>query len=168
MSEEITEKDIWMQLFALADRCQPIVTKYTVCIYAHQQNRLQVVGTGLVLRIADKHFLMSAAHVLDFTFYHGLPFFAAAVSETPAPPVPLLFVRRHSSARRKDLSEKDPNLRDYDPVDVSVAELQDETSASASAPPARCWDGSVWKPAPSTSAGARSSADTNSRGSVGD
>jgi hypothetical protein len=123
--EQETEAEIWRELFALADLCQPTVTKYTVCIYAHQDT-LKPAGTGVLLRVGEKYFLVSAAHVMDFTFYHQLQFYAS-VSTTPSIPVPLLFERRSSSARPKELSTKNANLRDDDPLDISIAEFKQES-----------------------------------------
>jgi hypothetical protein len=125
MSVREAEADLWRELFALAALCQPLVTKHTVCIYAHQES-LKTAGTGVLLRVAAKHFLVSAAHVMDLNFYHQLQFYAS-ISTTPAPPIPLLFEHRHSSARPTNLSLKDSALRDDDPLDISIAELKQET-----------------------------------------
>lgn len=126
----VSEEEIWAQLYALAEKCHPHVVKSTICIYGWQ-DKLKATGSGVLLRVADRHFLISAAHVLDLTFYHQFQLYTS-VSFSPAPPVPLLFVRRASSAKPVGMAATASDLRDADPLDFSVAELQPETAEQIS------------------------------------
>src|SRR4051812_18213996 len=115
MNSNEMEALVWQQLFAQTEKFIPVITKYSVCIYAWQSvnSALVPAGTGVLLQVAGKHFLMSAAHVMDYTFYHGIQFYAAGSVEAEKP-VALAFERRRCSARPIGLSDKDPDLRDLD------------------------------------------------------
>ena len=132
MSDDGLDAQIWRQQHALAARVQPVVTKYTICVYA-LQDTLKAAGTGVLLQVADHYFLLSAAHVLDFTFYHKLQFYASVDASGFAPPIPLLFVKRRASARSTYLSTQDPTLRDDDPLDISVALFERDTALALGA-----------------------------------
>lgn len=123
------EGEIWDELFELADRAQQVITKYTVCIYVWQKKikRLAVAGTGVLLRVGDRHFLLSAAHVLDLGFHLKMPM-AIQPSLDSVPPIPLNFVGRKSSDPSSGMEENDPDLRDSDPLDISLAELTPDTA----------------------------------------
>ena len=125
----VPDPEGWKQMLAFANRCQPTITKYTVCIYVWQERnrKLAVAGTGVLLRVADRSFMLSAAHVMDLTFNHKMPF-AAHVGSGAEKPIPLAFIARKSSDPPPDISHGDPDLRDGDPLDISIAELTPETA----------------------------------------
>ena len=117
---DITEAEIWRQLIALAERRQQVATKATVCLYAWQDG-LKVAGTGVLLAVADKHFLLSAAHVMDLTFIHGFQFHACLSRTEPL--VGIEFVCRCSSIKPAGIDSRDSCLRDNDSIDLSAAEI---------------------------------------------
>lgn len=121
-----SEEALWEQINQLSMRCLPKIAKTSICLYVWNEERLKVAGTGVLLRIADRHFILSAAHVIDLTFYHKMLFYTSHLGEA-AIPFPLLFKTRDSSARSPNLDTTDPNLRHEDPYDFSLAELQQET-----------------------------------------
>jgi hypothetical protein len=134
MFPEAIENEIVKLVFSFADRCQPVVSEYTVCIYAWQEKcrRLGVAGTGVMLRVGGKHFILSAAHVLDLAFNLKMPL-AAQPNKYPERPIPLLFVGRRSSDPPTGIADNDPDLRNGDPLDISIAELTPETAEKLAA-----------------------------------
>jgi hypothetical protein len=91
--ENEMEAEIWRELFALLERAQLIITKYTVCIYVWQEkiSQLTVAGTGVLLRVGERRFLLSAAHVLDLAFFFHMPL-AVQPNDSPGQPIELAFV----------------------------------------------------------------------------
>src|SRR4028118_517034 len=122
------ESSILQRIDMFADSCQPTITKFTTCIYCWQEKirKWGVAGTGVLLRIAERHFLMSAAHVLDLGSSFQMPF-AVQPSIGPANLVPLRFLSGFSSLPPSDVSPTDPDFRDGDPLDVGIAELHPES-----------------------------------------
>lgn len=116
-------------IFQFADRCNAVISKSTVCIYVWQERikRLAVLGSGILLRVGDRHFLLSAAHVLDYGFYLHMPL-VAQPNEDPEPPITLDFVGRKSSDPPPGVAVTDLSLRDDDPLDISLAELTPDVS----------------------------------------
>jgi len=121
----MTDAQIWQRLYALTNECQPRISKSTICLYGFQ-NGLKQNGTAILLRVADKHFLVSAAHVLDFTFYHSFQYFTTSSYDENSL-FRLKFISRQSSAKPPNVPSNSPQLRDDDPIDISVAELSPET-----------------------------------------
>jgi len=57
------------QLFQASNK---IVTQSTIPIFRFDENQLRLHGTGVFLRIGDRHFILTAAHVLDANVYHKM------------------------------------------------------------------------------------------------
>jgi hypothetical protein len=67
------------QFRAFVDRlvreCPKIIQRHTIAFFG-EQNRKQVqCGSGVLVQIGGRHFVLSAAHVLDLHTQHKLPFF---------------------------------------------------------------------------------------------
>jgi len=119
---QFSEDELWVQLFQLATQVQERIRKHTVGFYTYQDG-IKVAGTGVLFRVAQRHFVLSAAHVLDYTFRHGFLFHSLGPDSKLHP---VEFIRRRSS--------KCPDSgRDDDPLDISVAEFTPETASMLSA-----------------------------------
>lgn len=53
--------------------CMVQIHRSIVPFYAEQNGEPKQCGTGVLLQIADKHFVLTAAHVLDLRHRHNLP-----------------------------------------------------------------------------------------------
>jgi hypothetical protein len=115
--------------YRFVEQCQPVIAQHTVCIYVWEEksNSLKVLGTGVLLRVASKQFLLSAAHVLDHGFIHRMPL-VAQPSRDPEGAIGLKFVGCRSSIPPTGMRLNDPDLRDDDPLDFGIAELTPETA----------------------------------------
>lgn len=98
----------------------------TVPILGKQNGVLILNGSGVLLRIGDKRFLITAAHVLDFATIHRIPYYVGAW-EQGARPVSLGGMGVVTSAYPASRSLDDRDMRDDDPFDVGVAILTPET-----------------------------------------
>lgn len=58
------------QLFQASNN---LLTKATVPILRYEDAQLLLNGTGVFLRIGDRHFIVTAAHVLDANVYRRIP-----------------------------------------------------------------------------------------------
>jgi hypothetical protein len=101
------------------------IDRYTVALYACQGERICVNGTGVLVQVGEKYFLVTAAHVLDFTIFHDIPYAlldpgpdggfahldALACWTSPIPP------SRDANERR---------MRRDDPFDVGYLELPED------------------------------------------
>lgn len=96
----------------------------TTPLFGHFDYKPEQFGSGVLLRIGDSHFLVTAAHVLDH--------FAAGPVYLPVPPgmpengIPCRCVKAFQSQRHKD------GGRENDNVDIAVAQFTDETARKLS------------------------------------
>jgi hypothetical protein len=99
----------------------PDISRSTVSIYGYHQNAIRQNGSGVLLQIGDEHFLLSAAHVIDFTSIHDIPYLLSPAKGTE--PVALNKFRVGTSPIPPNRDPKDPNMRDDDLLDVGFIEL---------------------------------------------
>jgi hypothetical protein len=100
------------------------ISRATVSIYGYHQRAVHQNGSGVLLKIGDKHFLLSAAHVIDYTAIHGIPYLLSPAEGKE--PIPLDRVRACTSPWPAHRDPKDPDMRDADPLDVGFVELNRE------------------------------------------
>src|SRR5262245_6663465 len=48
------------------------IAPYTVAFLGVKDDATHLFGTGILLQVGDKHFIVSAAHVLDFATIHQI------------------------------------------------------------------------------------------------
>jgi hypothetical protein len=111
-------------LARVCDASAPEISRSTVSIYGYHQNAVHQNGSGVLLEIGEKHFLLSAAHVIDFTSIHGITYMLSPAEGKE--PVPLVNFNAGTSALPPHRDPKDPDMRDDDPLDVGFIELNDE------------------------------------------
>jgi hypothetical protein len=97
----------------------------TVPIFGKQNDLPVLNGSGVLLQIADKHFLVTAAHVLDFATIHKIPYYIGAWQQG-ALPIYLGGMGVLTSGYPPNRALDDPEMRDDDPFDVGVAILPAE------------------------------------------
>jgi hypothetical protein len=88
----------------------------------YEKNTPVPTGTGVLLQIAEQHFLVSAAHVLDFMSIHEIPYLLSP-SEYDQPFIPISPWRCWSSLIPAGRDPKDLEMRNDDPFDVGYVEL---------------------------------------------
>lgn len=105
------------ELYEIAHRMFPVMSRYTTSLLTPDprgsEGAAQLAGTCVFLRIADKHFLVTAAHVADIAFKHGLPFAVPRKAGQAAFPLLLNFDAGYYS----------------EPDDISVLELDALTTS---------------------------------------
>jgi hypothetical protein len=109
---------------------RPQIARATIAFFGWRDRPIQN-GTGVLLRIADRHFVIAAAHVLDFPTIHNIPCDVSA-HDQPGPPIPLTFVRHLCSPIPPSRRRNDPHMRNDDPWDVAVVELTPDLAARLS------------------------------------
>lgn len=120
MKPEQTKKvyEFWGKVYEAA---APNISRSTVAIYGYYQKAVCQNGSGVLLKIGDLHFLLSAGHVIDYASIHGIPYMLS--SAEGGEPVALHNVRTGTSPLPPNRDPKDPNMRDDDPLDVGFVEL---------------------------------------------
>lgn len=117
MSDDDPSRPLATELYEVAHRMFPVISRYTACLLAPNpkgpEGSAQLAGTGVFLQIADKHFLVTAAHVADIAFKDGLPFLVPRKAGQASHPLQLNFVDGHY-------------VTEYD---ISVLELDQPTAA---------------------------------------
>ena len=96
-----------------------------MAIYGYHENAVHLNGSGVLLQIVDMHFPLSAAHVIDFASIHKVPYILSPAVQGEEP-IPLHRVRSGTSPIPRTRDEKDPDMREDDPLDVGFIELSSE------------------------------------------
>ncbi|MBN9519493.1 hypothetical protein J0H58_13380 [bacterium] len=100
-----------------------IIQPSTIPISREVRGQLDQFGSGVLLEIGDKSFIVSAAHVLDWAALHEQPL---CVPRSPAPTPPLWLDRAEGylvTQVPEGRKATDPHMRDHDPLDVGVCVL---------------------------------------------
>jgi hypothetical protein len=116
----LNSKASWEEIKAFIKRmhaeCLHEIAACTVPFYAEQGGAAVQCGSGVLLEVAHRQFVLTAAHVSDIQIVHHLPFFvsntAAGESLIPFEKVILRTSQMPASGCRKD-----------DPFDICVGEL---------------------------------------------
>lgn len=109
----------------IANEATPRIAGCTVPLFGLQDGAPIQNGSGILFAIAEKHFLFSAAHVLDYCTIHRFPYFIGAARDGERP-IALSGLPVHCSSVPTTRSETDAHMRDDDPLDIGVCELTQE------------------------------------------
>jgi len=104
------------------------VTRSTVAVFGHGNGVTQQFGSGVLFKIANRHFVLTAAHVVDHGTIHKIPFAISPV-KPGEPPIQLTGVDTGTTPVPSGRKENDPHMRDDDPLDVGFVELTSEMVA---------------------------------------
>lgn len=96
----------------------------TVPVFGYQNETVVQAGTGVLFRIADQHFVLTAAHVLDIALEHEIPLTIGNGAEN-GHPVKIERLTGGRSPLPPGEDSKDPDVRLNDPFDVGYIELGD-------------------------------------------
>jgi len=108
------------------EECTPSIARATVPMLAFQKDTLVSGGSGTLVQIADRHFLITAAHVIDYATIHNIPFVLPAKDSHFQQ---LNNVRVYTTPVPQGRRQNDPDMREDDKVDVGVIELSSEIVA---------------------------------------
>jgi hypothetical protein len=114
------------QLFQASNE---IVTQATIPIFRFDENQLRLHGTGVFLQIGDRHFILTAAHVLDSNVYHKIPLTLGS-ERNGGPPVLLNGAKIWQSDFPVNADVNDPEARLADPYDNAFIALTAEHAQS--------------------------------------
>jgi hypothetical protein len=119
----------WVEMY---QQSKHMTARAAIPFFAVQNRKLVQCGSGLLLRIAHKHFVLTAAHVLDIHAILNLQLYVGSRVQG-GPPTPLIGSKLIRSPHNPKLDPvKDYNelrLKESDPLDCGVLELADETAA---------------------------------------
>jgi hypothetical protein len=57
----------------LMRECPPIIQRHTIAFFGEQNGRQLQCGSGVLLEVGGRHFILTAAHVLDLHSQHKIP-----------------------------------------------------------------------------------------------
>lgn len=91
----------------------PIVQNYTIQIFEKQNELIELLGTGILIKVKQRHFLLSAAHVLEIEKLKNIR-------------IPLSLKEIGGLGKIKMLSASKDHVRsrDDDKIDLSIVELE--------------------------------------------
>src|SRR5262245_35449551 len=106
----------------VVDACTADMGLCTIPFFGVQDDIPTQCGTGVMLQIAEQHFIRSADHVADIATIHNIPFYAAPAVQNEVA-IPMNDVVVTTSAIPEGVDPKDPDMRKKDPFDVCVMKL---------------------------------------------
>lgn len=121
-----TEDEFKEFLARIVRESAPRIVKCTIPLYAWIKNLVELKGTGTLFRIGDRHFVLSAAHVLDYPGIFSVPYCTSVCDE--GSPLLLNMVKIVSSPLPPGADKFDIDMRDADPFDIAVAELHPDSA----------------------------------------
>jgi len=124
----MTEDEIQAFRKRVVKACTLEIARCTVPFFAHHNGTVISNGTGTLLEIADRHFVLTAAHVLDHATIHNIPHYLPP-SANGGSLIHLNKVRAYTTPVPRNRVETDPEMRNDDPNDVGVVELTPEIAA---------------------------------------
>lgn len=98
------------------------ISKVTMPLFAHLNDRAEICATGVLLKIGQKHFILTAAHVFDKWKTTPIP-----LNITDGVPGNLLFGIGEVTLRRSPTAQPQKMLRD-DPYDTCVCDISQATA----------------------------------------
>ncbi|MBA4191777.1 MAG: hypothetical protein C0467_27675 [Planctomycetaceae bacterium] len=128
MSSPLTTEEAESFQNRLVEEASPELTTSTIPIFRLENDLPVPLGSGVLLQIANKHFIVSAAHVLDFMAFRNTLCFIPSRAER-GNPIPLSNVGILVSPIPPNRTRDDPRMRDDDKFDVGVCELTPEILA---------------------------------------
>lgn len=99
--------------------CCTRLAKQTVALYIEHEKKIIQNGTGVLFRVADRSFIVSAAHVFDPTIHHRAPLFVGLPHAGVAP----MSLAGSTIIASAPTPGSNPPDRDEDPYDVAVVLL---------------------------------------------
>jgi hypothetical protein len=106
----------------IAEECRQQIARSTVPIFGSQDDKPVENGSGVLFSIADRYFLITAAHVIDFATIHKTPYYLSSGKDGGAF-IPMNNVQTATSPIPTTRDRLDRDMRDDDPFDVGVCEL---------------------------------------------
>ena len=103
--------------------CRGRIGDLTVPLYTEQEGETKLCGSGILLQIAEKHFIVSAGHTFDARKMLNLPLWVTSGVLEQQKLLPLGEVLIRSS------ETKDLYYRSDEPFDMAVCELTGETAS---------------------------------------
>jgi hypothetical protein len=104
----------------------PDIALCTVPLFGLQKKQVILNGTGTLFAIGSRFFVLSAAHVLDYPGIFNVPYCVPAAEQ--GGPVPLKILKIVTAPLPKGADKLDIDMRNDDPFDIAVAELDPETA----------------------------------------
>jgi len=98
------------------------LTKATLPVLSYVNQRLQLSGSGVFLKIGDRDFILTAAHVLDLNVFHGIPL-TLGPEHNGGPPIPLNGAQIWCCEFPAKGDINDPDARLADPFDIGFVAL---------------------------------------------
>jgi hypothetical protein len=118
--EELMEKNYPHPHQAILDRCFIDINQVTIPLYKPRDGGIRPWGTGTLLHVGDRHFILTAAHVIDDITHVRAPFYLPP-RESEGEPYPLTPADLVNSPLPAGVAD-----RNDDPVDLALVELRRE------------------------------------------
>jgi hypothetical protein len=124
VAKHLTPEEVHAFRKKVVDQCTLDISRATIPFFAFHNNQVVLFGSGTLLQIADRHFIVSAAHVLDYPAVHGIPTMLSPGTDG-GKFIPLDRTRVYTTPIPKGRREG-PAMREGDDDDVGVCELPAE------------------------------------------
>jgi hypothetical protein len=109
-----------------AEQCSPRIANATIPLLGWQNDTLNSCGSGTLVQIGDRHFLLTAAHVVDLASIHNI---LLAIPGKDNQFIPLNKVRIYTTPIPQGRRQTDADMRDDDKEDVGVIDLSPDIVA---------------------------------------
>jgi hypothetical protein len=109
----------------VVEACTMEIARATVPFFVRHKGRMVSCGSGTLLQVADRFFIVTAAHVLDHCTIHNLPFYLPPGTQGGTF-IHLNHVRAYTTPIPEGRDPTDPSMREDDPEDVGICELSPE------------------------------------------
>ena len=122
-SETLQMQAHWKMLL---EQSNPVTIAAAVPFYANQDGRVTACGSGVLLAVGERRFILTAAHVLDFQEVMGLPLAVGGAGEGVfLEPLDTLKIYRSPYSLDLQIEENYSDLRkqESDPIDTGIAEI---------------------------------------------
>lgn len=107
------------------DQCAAHIASCTVPFFGYQEKEVKQCASGVLLRIGNHYFVLSAAHVLDIAQIFDIPL-AIGSGVQGGPAIPLNEVKVWTNDAPPGRDPKDRDMREDDPLDIGFVLLSRE------------------------------------------
>ena len=110
----------------MISECAPEIVRCTIPFYGWVNDQPVQNGTGVLFRLGDVHFVIAAAHVLDYPAIHNIPYMTGGEGGKL---IPLLIKKVVTSPVPVGYRPEESDMRNDDPWDIGIAELTPDTAS---------------------------------------
>ncbi len=110
----------------MISECAPEIVRWTIPFYGWVNDQPVQNGTGVLFRLGDVHFVIAAAHVLDYPAIHNIPYMTGGEGGKL---IPLLIKKVVTSPVPVGYRPEESDMRNDDPWDIGIAELAPDTAS---------------------------------------